>query len=524
MILFVVKFFIFVLVLIFLTMMYAKYAYTPISTISGRPEQRVKGEMKWGFILILTSLACYAFLSFLLSLSWLGGDDFFFPHDQPFIENIKHASWKYCNWVSRFGETIVAFTGISENRWQHFIFTPLFVVLIPFALFRLIKENNTHIFNLKGFLFYLFILGILLIQPDSNSWRNFRCYAASVNYLWPLLGITFFLSFYRSDQLFSSKKLFISVPSLFILGVYSGWSMECVSCFMIPILATICTIRAINKKCYLPQFAGLLGALLGGYMLFASPALARRAISASVSCPIQVSDLSFSEAFELACSITPENMQKLSGGAINAYIGDFPFILRALFVPELLSVYLPCCAIALSACVILFIMSQLHGTTNKKHIYIIACTGSALSFLCAMSYLMSCIPYTMSFLPATFIMLATAGFLFLRTRIRYSIIVVLPIVGYALYYLIPPTYEAYLFKPEREAQFQLIHHKIQQGEKNIDLPYPLSREPVDRLGLIKSGIFAESYNQYPNSMARTYYKIDNIRTLPKDDKNKKQAP
>lgn len=523
MILFVVKFFIFILLLIILTILYAKYAYTPAGTIPLPSERCVKGDVKWGFILIVTSLACYAFLSFLLSLSWLGGDDFFFPHNQPFIEHVKHAAWKYCNWVSRFGETVAAFSGVSENRWQHFIFTPLFIVLIPFALFRLIKENNTNIFNFKGFLFYLFILGILLIQPDSNGWRNFRCYAASVNYLWPLLGISFFLSFYRSNQYFNSKKFFISIPSLWILGVYSGWSMECISCFMIPILTTVCTIKTIKKKCYLPQFAGLLGSWLGAYMLFASPALSRRAISASASCPIHVSDMSFSEAFKLACSITPDNMHQLAGGSINAYVGDFPFILRALFVPELISVYLPCCAVALIACLLFLIITQLQGGNNKKRIFIIACIGSALSFLCAMSYLMSCIPYAMSFLPATFIMLATAGFLFLRTRARYSMIVVLPIVGYALYYLIPPTCEAYTFKPERDAQFQLIHHKIQQGEKNIDLPYPLSREPIDRLGLIKSGIFANSYDQYPNSMARAYFKIDNIRTLPKDDKNEEKA-
>ena len=195
MILFIVKFFILVLAAITLAVLYAKYAYTPVTDIPGIQIQREKGRMKWVIVLVSTSLLFYAFLSFLLSLSWLGGDDFFFPHNVPFSEHISHAIGKYCNGVSRFGESIVCLTGVSENRWQHFVLTPIFIILLPYTLFRLVKREQDTIFSAKGLIFYVLIISLLISQVPGFDWRNFRCYAAATNYLWPLVTIALFLSY-----------------------------------------------------------------------------------------------------------------------------------------------------------------------------------------------------------------------------------------------------------------------------------------------------------------------------------------
>ncbi len=524
MILFIVKFCILVLAAITLAVLYAKYAYTPATAIPVNQTPREKGSKKWAIVLISISLLFYAFLSYLLSLSWLGCDDYFFPHNVPFTEHFSHAVGKYCNGVSRLGESIVCLTGVSENRWQHVVMTPIFIILLPFTLFRLVKREQDTIFSAKGVIFYVLIISLLISQVPGFGWRNFRCYAAATNYLWPLVTIALFLSYYRADAQFNSKKLILTVPVFFLMGLYVGWSVECIACLIAPAMLITCIVKAVRKRCYVPHLSGLLGILFGVFFIFSSPALAKRAAWASRDSLFNVQEMSFSEAFEFACSITPQNMHQLGGAAIPAYIGDFPFILRPLFFPELMSQYIPFCTFPLAACLIFSLLICFSKQKNKKRTFIIALSGAGISFLCATTYLMACIPYSMSFLPAMFFLLATAGYLMLRTPLKRSLVVGIPMLAYMLYFLIPSMCEAYDLVPARDAQLQLIQDKISKGETDIVLPYPYPYEPVDRLYIIRQGLLSPNPEDYPNHLARQYFKVNTIRTLPKDEKNKKQAP
>lgn len=522
MIVFLCKFIIVFLIAILCSWLYIKYGYTPIPEQLNREQKNSKQSVKWGGILIATSLLLYSFLAFLLSLSWLGGDDFFFPHNASMAQHIGHAIGKYCNGVSRLGESIVCLTGVSENRWQQFLLTPIFICLLPFGIFRLVKHRNHAIFSAKGTFFYIFIISILLIQLPGNDWRNFRCYAASTNYLWPLVIIAFFLSYYRSDQQFSTQKLFLTTTAMFLMGGYVGWSVECISCLIIPALLIICIVKAIRRRCYIPQFAGFVGTLFGVFFIFSSPALSKRATWASNDSPFNIADMSFREAFDFACSITPQNMHQLAGAAIPAYIGDFPLILRPLFFPELLSEYIPFSAIPLLACLILLPLACVSASGEKKRLFTITLSGIGLSFLCASTYLIACIPNNMSFLPAIFFIISVAGFLFLRISTKLSACVSLPAFACLLCFLIPPMLEAYDLKPARDTQLRLIHEQINAGKKDIILPYPLPFKPKDRLYIIRSGIYSKSTTDYPNGLACQYFKIDSIRTLPPEQKEKRQ--
>lgn len=501
----------------FLAFLYARYnKVASIPALSSNAH--AIGNKKYGYILVALGISLYLFLAFILSLSWIGGDDFFYPH--PYNDTLKtrlcHVAYKYCNWVSRFGEIIPGLTGIAESRWQQFLTTPLFVALIPFAVFRLIKPKEISICSIHGVAFYILTVSLLLIQPDSyGCWRNFKCYTASTNYLWPLLGISYFLSLYRPDQQFSPKNFVKTVPAMFLLGLYAGWSIECISCILAPCFAAICIYKIAKRRCFLPQFAGFIGVIMGTFMLFGSPAHARRAQSASEALSLNIADMPFSDAYDLACSITPQNVHTLSGGAIQAYFGDFPLILRPLFFPELMAEYLPCCMYSLIACGILIIYLFFTKQSNKKQLLMLAGSGIFLSFLSATAYIMSGIPVRASFLPAVFIMIATAGFLILRSPHKVGMALAIITGAYLLHITIPAAYEAYTYLPARKAYHQLIHQKIAAGERTLELPYPLSTEPTDRLNLIKTGIFKESFDAYPNGMARAYYQVDNIRTLPR---------
>ncbi len=513
---FLIKFLLIVLVCALLAYFYARY--NRVATIPAAPIQQKESNKKARIILLILCIASYTSLAFILSLSWIGGDDFFYPHPYaiPFKAHLDHALWKYCRWVSRFGEIIPGLTGVGEIRWQQFLITPIFIVLLPFALFRLIRRSGDSIASIQGIAFYILTLSLLLIQPDGNScWRNFRCYTASTNYLWPLLGICYFLSFYRPDQQFPHKKWRWSVPALFLLGVYVGWSIECISCILAPCCIAVCILKFIKKRCLLPQFAGCLGIIIGTFMLFGSPAHSRRAAIASMNLPINVADMPFAEAFDLACSISSQNLHILRSGAIQAYFGDFPIILRPLFFPELMSEFLACCAVSLITCAILIIITRLAAPHNPhKHTYSIAAVGIFLSFLSASAYLMSGIPGRVSFLPATFILIATAGFLAFRAPWKATLPLALSLLVYLLHITIPAATEAYSYLPARAAYHHSIHQKIAAGERTLELPYPFLTQPKDRLNLIKPGIFGTSFVGYPNGIACSYYRIKNIRTLP----------
>lgn len=522
---FIIKFFIVVLFCACLACLYARYNRIeahPIGSI-----QQTHGSKKCRTILLLLSLSLYLFLAFVLSLSWLGGDDFFFPHpyNATLKEHLLHVAWKYCNWVSRFGEIIPGLTGISEIRWQHFLITPLFIVALPFALYRLIKRSGESICSPQGIAFYILTLSLLLIQPDGGScWRNFRCYTASTNYLWPILGICYFLSFYRADQVFDPKRWRWTVPAMFALGLYAGWSIDCVTCILVPCCVGICVVKFIKKKCLLPQFAGCLGSICGAFMLFGSPAHSRRALAASESLSINVADMPFGEAFDLACSITSENVHILSAGAIQAYFGDFPVILRALFIPELMAEFLTCCGLALIVCAILAVFSLLTSPrTERKRILLIVASGLTLAFMSASAYIMSGIPGRMSFLPPIFTIIACSGFLVLRLPWKACLPLALSLLIYLLHITIPAAAEAYSYLPARAAHYQRIHQKIQAGERTLELPYPFETTPKDRLNLIKPSLFCDTFKGYPNTMACAYYDVDNIRTLPRSESSPKQG-
>ncbi|MBR1978060.1 MAG: hypothetical protein IJ985_00980 [Akkermansia sp.] len=520
------KFLLAILFCSFLAFLYARY--NKVTTLpSLTTNAHTNGQKKYRYVLVVLGVSLYLFLAFILSLSWIGGDDFFYPHpyNDSLINRLCHVAYKYCNWVSRFGEIIPGLTGIAESRWQQFLTTPIFVALIPFALFRLVKPSEVSIYSIQGVAFYILTVSLILIQPESyGCWRNFKCYTASTNYLWPLLGISYFLSFYRPDQQFNPKNFTKTVPGMFILGLYAGWSIECISCILAPCFAAICIYKYAKRRCYLPQFAGFLGVIMGTFMLFGSPAHSRRAQSASEALSLNIADMPFSDACDLACSITSQNVHTLSGGAIQAYFGDFPIILRPLFFPELMAEYLPCCMYSLTACAILIICLIFSKQNNKKQLLTLAGIGIFLSFLSATAYIMSGIPVRASFLPAVFIMIATAGFLILRSPHKAGMALALIMGGYLLHITIPAAYEAYTYLPARNAYHHLIHQKIAAGERTLELPYPLPTEPKDRLNLIKTGIFKENFDDYPNGMAREYYKVDNIRTLPRPKMNKSNVP
>ncbi|MBR5894719.1 MAG: hypothetical protein IKZ13_04170 [Akkermansia sp.] len=471
---------------------------------------------KWMIAVCCLSAIIYTGLAFLLSMSWLQGDDFLFPplsEHFPINAKIGAICYRYSQWVSRLGEQLIVIFGVSDNRWQQFIITPAAITVIPYALHRLLRPEGESIFSSKGFLFILLSTSLLLLCGIfwGGEWRNFRCAAASANYLWPLAPIAFFLACYRGDFIRKAHNSKWAVPGLFILGLCCGWFIECITILLVPGLIIWAAIR-LYKKLYIPTqcYSGILGAMWGMFMLFGSPALSKRAEGVRAALESDFSAMSFADAFEFVSHLTPEKMQMLQGGAIRAVIGVFPLPLRAFFLPELMKYYLPYCAAALVTCALLMLLTSF--TAERRKLLTMASVGVLLSLLSAASYLGGGIPFDMSFLPPAFILIATTGFLFLHGRLHSIIKITLPLVAgiIVLSYLVPAGIEAWEYLPAREARTQLIYQKIAAGEKNISLPPPYCKAPKDRLGLLNRGSLGTNPDVYPNSPARAYFNVENI--------------
>lgn len=469
---------------------------------------------KWMIAVCCLSAIIYTGLAFLLSMSWLQGDDFLFPplsEHFPINAKIGYACHRYSQLVSRFGEIVIVLLGVSENRWQQFLITPACIVAIPYTLHRLLSLSKESIFNSKGFFYIILCTSLMLFCGifGGGEWRNFRCAAAGANYLWPLAFLGYFLSFYRLD--YQKRNSTVMAIVLFILGVYCGWSIECITILLVPGLIIWAIYLYLKKISITNQcFAGILGAMWGFFMLFASPALSKRALRAKESIGIDPSSFSFEEAFNFVTNLNPEKMQALEGGCIRAAIGDFPLPLRAFFLPELMKYYLPYCAATLVISSILIFLTIF----TKKRRYILSTTlwGLTISFLSICSYLAGGIPFDMSFLPPAFILIATTCYIYLNSTIHsyIKIVLSLSLSITLLTYLIPAGTEAWQYVPARDAHMKRIHDKIEAGEMNLILPAPYKKAPIDKLGLLNKGAPAPYNTEYPNGAASAYFNVKSI--------------
>jgi len=483
---------------------------------------------KWGIAIGLSCLAIYVSLACLLSCAWLKGDDYIFlpcssssPADRFFF-----IFGRYINWVSRSGEIVASLIGISENRWQLYLLVPAMVTALPFALHRLVAPAGQSIFSARGFAFIWFCVGLALVSV-SGDWRNYWCFAASQNYLLPMTAIFFFLSLYRPDRMAQGRKRSgrlgkAACAGTFLLGLYCGWALECISAFMLPGLLFWYWRRMREGKPFTaPCRAGLLGAAWGAFMLFASPALGRRAEGEALFCAPEISGMDFSQLLDFCMNLTPENLHMLQGRTVRLFLGEIPLPLHVFFLPELMRLYLPCCAYALAACALLGAGMLIGKREGAGRTLLAAGGGILLSFLCACSYLYSCVPGGMSYLPPAFIMLTTACYLFLRCgkpRLMRPLLAAAA-AGCALWHIVPAGLEAWAYRPARELRMQELHAQLDRGEKRITLHHHWAKPPVDSLGLISRMDLTGHAKDYPNSIAAGAYGVESIALEPETDHN-----
>lgn len=459
----------------------------------------------------------YAVFYVIISSSWLTGDEWAFlgSKNLSFTGNLKLTFDRYMGWVSRFGNFLGFSIKLSENRWEHVLITPLLITLLPIAVHRLVAPKGKTIFSVEGVVFIVFFVALFSVSDSLKHYRVFWDFAASVNYLWPLIFIAFFLSFFRKDRgVICDARWYVCV-FLFLLGVYSGWSLECISCLLLPGLL-VWSLWQLRKKKGIPQhlYFGVVGVIWGAVLLFASPANKCRMAIGVRKRAFDPTDMSFWEIFNFTLDQSPENMAKLSGGAVSAVLEGIPLPLHAMYVPSLMKIWMAGGLIALIICAILMGITAIRKHDSRKNTLLFGGAGMMLSMLCACSYLYAGIPLGMSFFPATFIMACTASFLYLRLDGSIGKFVqgglALLVLSYAIYGIAPSVAEALTYKKYEKKRWDAIYQQVDAGVKNVVLPPSYPQPPQDKLGLISRADLSENPKKYPNTVAAKYFGIRTI--------------
>lgn len=469
----------------------------------------------WKCMLALCCVMAYSGLFLIISAAWLQGDDWWILSLDSFEKHISAVFHCYLDWVSRIGEILVRSTGITYNRWEPRILNSLVLTLAPLALFRLCKREGQTIFSAGGVAFYVFALGITLLNMHLPLWKNVYDYANCANYVYPSVATAFLLSFYRTDALKKQSSHILCI-GLFLLGLICGWGTESGSAVLLPLM-TLLLISAKTGKTHrwTPHAcAGYLGVLVGCAFLFLSPALIRRTARTIVGMPLDVSSMTALQKQEFLQNLSPASIMQIRGESNVLLIKDFPLFDRFWYFSSYWAErFLSSCWIGLTAVTILALLIIV-AEPWKKAVrplvggILIAGIGVAM----AASYLTTCIPSTMAFYPACFCITIAACFLYLRLRGKYLKPAASAVVlGISLYLFVPAGIEAWQYKHYEHERWANIQAQIAEGKRDIVLPPPYPIEPKDPFNLIRAYQLGEDPKAFPNNMAAGSLNVNSIR-------------
>lgn len=483
------------------------------------PKQR--NSLLWVCLVCIECTILYAALATAISTAWFKGDDYIFFRfcDGSILDRLMIICGRYTTCNGRLGDIIATLIGISENRWQHIFLTPVFIIATPFALHRLMATEDRSIFSPRGALFILLVIALYTISVSlTPMWRNFWCYAAAVNYIWPIPVLCLFLSLFRSGLPIIKNKLWATIVGMG-LGIYSAWSLECITLFLMPGLCLWVVYQFLKKRHIPHQCAGgITGALLGAFLLTGTPALSRRAAAELASRTFDPSQYDWQQMLEFVTNQTPSNLELLQGDTVSYLLDGIPLPLHLFYIPLLLKHFLDCCLAPLIVFAILAVLHILQRGRDGQHTIRNATLLVIFAFVVACSYLISCIPSKMSFLPPSFIILAACSYLFLRLSgkkvLAGGITLTLSIVCLSIYLIAPSVTEATNYKKYERMRLKIIHQQLAEGKRHIILPPKYPSSPEDKLGLINAMDLGERPTAYPNFIAAKCYGVDSIIQLP----------
>lgn len=482
---------------------------TPVVAAAGKKKITCYHVLVWSAVVIF-----YVALAMLLSTAWVRGDDWLFLNFSEGLglkEKFTAAMGRYLAWVARGGEFYGTLLGVSFSRWENWLVTPIFAVAAPFAFFALVKKKGESIFSLKGFCFYLIVFCLCLLGVHVPVWRNYWCFAAAVNYITPTVLGMWFLSFFRTDG-GCRKSGILTCLAVFSLGVLSGWGTECMTATVLPLLSIWVFYNLFSRKNVLPlhSYWGYAGFLFGSFALFGSPALYTRNKIVADSLGSYLTGMTPEQLNHFLYNLDSAAVESLRGASGIITLKDIPLLKHIFFVPYMSELFLSCCIVALVVFTVLFVL-YLCQRERSRYQLALAAFFMLVSWVCAFSYLVQCIPLQTSFLPPCFIMIAGCAYLLLRVKYKFvSPALALILTGMACAVFVPAGVEGWEYKKYERIRHEKILELKRQGVMDIvlDRPYPI--EPEDTISLIRYTDLRENPKNYPNGHAAQYYGVNSI--------------
>lgn len=481
-----------------------------------------KTQAKWGVLLALVAFLLTLGLSMLLSTAWLKGDDFSSLnfHQTPLISRFFRGIGWYSQIVSRNGDFLIRIFSFHESRWPLWTLHPLVVLLIPYGLLRLSGKGNEKLCSKQGVPFFVFsFLLALLSCRVIGGWRNYWCWAAGANYLWPSAAAIYLLSFFRKrfwvDVRSRSFAAAVKLALLFILGLYVLSGSECLTVALFPVLTLWLAYKLVKRERVAAGcLAAYLGSLWGSFLMFASPALQRKAEWAATLSVLDASTLSHGQMLEFVQNLTDEKIGLIS---CSSYIlmNGFPLWARVYFLPYLAERYWESGMFVMGMLALLLIPLALQKTSGGHKPLRVVLALACLSLYSALAYLAGAIPSHMSFLPPCFILLVACSYAYWHIDTWGGYIRAIAcglVVAVAMWAFIPAGVEAWRYKRYEQTRFAYINEQKCKGVEDVRIPPLFPVAPKDKLGLIggAGGGFSEYPDAFPNDQAAPYFGVKSV--------------
>ena len=237
-------------------------------------------KTKTGIMLLLISLAVFAFMLTLTSLTPISADDYSYSFNESTGERIESLAdivdfqiWHYFNWGGRSVAHTIAQTFLLIDKSFFNIINSIVYLAFIFLLYFHIKgckENSIRLFLIVFFSSCVFnpVFGQTMV------WLVGSC-----NYLW---GMTFILLFLLPFRIYAERQFIykngILLPVMAFLGLIAGWCNENSSGTAL-LLSLAAIIMLKRKKIKIPIwfFSGTAGCAAGLAMMVLAPGNGKRA-------------------------------------------------------------------------------------------------------------------------------------------------------------------------------------------------------------------------------------------------------
>lgn len=463
--------------------------------------------------LIISFVISFTFLAALLSCSWIQNDEWVFAASgqNSILDRLKTAKWSLFCQGSRIGELSIYLTGLSVYRWQAVLFTPLSASLAPIFLYSLIKKRDKSIYSKDGMFFYWSFFFLLLLGVYLTHWRNYWCYAAAANYLYPTVLTLYWLRWFRTDFPHRESRWSRCI-FLFILGIICGWGTECMTATLLPLLTIWILYTLKNRKLPFCSYFGYVGFLWGAMLLFGFSAHETRAAAEVASCSLNVTRMSSEELQTFLETLTWDSILSLKGFSGIITLREIPLWLHYYFLPFISERFWECCMFGVIAWSLLAIFLVLGKGASRRWHLLLSAGILGIAYLCAVSYVAQCIPNRMSFLPACFIVVVACAYMYCRlssSRFQKLFSCLCVLTGCIVF--IPAGVQAAMYKHK---DFERINSILEQKEQGIQ---DIVLKPIEvqlwwpSLGLVAPNDLKEAADAWPNPAAARYFKVKSIR-------------